>query len=89
MQLKDYYWFFESALSKKFCYEVIKYGNMQQNFTARVGERPPPLNKKELKNLHKTRDSNIAWLSVAGIYRQITPFVHAANKFANWNFKID
>ena len=89
MQLNNYYWFFESALSKKFCDEVIRYGKMQQNVIGRVGEGPPPVNKKELKALKKTRDSSVAWLNETWIYRQITPFVHEANKLANWNFQID
>ena len=47
------------------------------------------LNKKDLKNLKKHRDSNIVWLNDKWIYDQITPFFHIANKNAGWNFDIN
>tara|TARA_R100001594_G_scaffold141686_1_gene187920 strand:- start:429 stop:1100 length:672 start_codon:yes stop_codon:yes gene_type:complete len=47
------------------------------------------LNKKDLKNLKKQRDSNIVWLNDKWIYDQIIPFFHLANKNAGWNFDIN
>jgi PKHD-type hydroxylase len=35
------------------------------------------------------RDSNVSWLDDAWLYQIIWPFVHAANKEANWNFDWD
>ena len=44
-----------------------------------------PLNKDEIKNLQKKRDSNIVWMNDRWIYKEIQPYVHMANKNAGWN----
>ena len=38
MNLKNTYWYFQSALSPKFCDELIEYGNMQKEQTAITGK---------------------------------------------------
>ena len=45
------------------------------------------LNKKEVQDLKKKRDSDIVWLNERWIYNAIHPYIHAANKDANWNFQ--
>ena len=50
-------------------------------------KKPPT--KKELKDLRKTRNSNVTWLDDRWIYDAVQPFVHAANKNADWNFQWD
>ena len=47
------------------------------------------LNKKDIDDLKQKRDSNIAWLTEDWIYKEILPYVHSANKNANWNFDWD
>ena len=47
------------------------------------------LNKDQIKDLKKKRDSNIVWLAETWIYREIHPFIHQANRNANWNFNWD
>ena len=47
-------------------------------------KKPPT--KKELKDLRKTRNSNVTWLDDRWIYDAVQPFVHAANKNADWNY---
>ena len=48
-----------------------------------------PLNKKEIKNLKKKRDSNIAWMNERWIYKEIHPYINEANKRAGWKFDWD
>lgn len=95
MNLQNYYYYFQSALTPRFCDELIKYGIAQQEQTAFTGGQTEKLkNNKELsdedlKDLKKKRDSNIVWLSERWIYKEIQPFIHQANKLANWNFDWD
>ena len=97
MNLNNYFWFFKSVLTSKFCNEVVKYGKQQLEQTALTGSinsenrdfNKNPMTKKELKILKKTRNSNISWLKDRWIYKEIIPYVHKANINANWNFQID
>ena len=50
MNLQNYYWFFKSALTPRFCDELIKYGNQQQEQIALTGgqtRKLEELNKKK------------------------------------------
>ena len=37
MNLSNYYWYFERALTPKFCDDVIKYANSHKEVMARTG----------------------------------------------------
>ena len=98
MNLFNHYWYFSKALSSKFCDDLIKHGEDCKDrevmgITGHFGmKRDPlinPLNKKELKNLKKVRDSNIIFMNDRWIYKEIHPFIHMANKNARWNFDWD
>lgn len=95
MILKDYYWFFEKALSKKFCDDVIKYATKKQDQLALTGQQTEKLHKKniltkkDIKDLKKKRDSNVVWLNDSWIYKEICPYIHLANKNSGWNFEWD
>lgn len=95
MNLSNYYYYFKEVLSPKFCDELVAYGRQQQEQLALTGNMnrkdlsKNPLSKKELKNLKKQRDSNVAWLSEEWIYKEIRPYIHFANKEAGWNFNWD
>ena len=50
MNLQNYYWYFKSALTPRFCDELIKYGNQQQEQIALTGgqtRKLEELNKKK------------------------------------------
>ena len=47
------------------------------------------MNKKEIKDLKKKRDSSIVWMPDRWIYREVQPYVNQANKKAGWNFNWD
>ena len=96
MNLFNYYYYFKSALTPKFCDDVIKHGLSSQENLAITGGiernrdfKKNPLNKIELTDLKKKRNSNIVWLDDAWIYKEIQPFIHQANRLAGWNFDWD
>jgi PKHD-type hydroxylase len=90
MNLSNYYWYFKSALTPKFCDEVIKYGLSQTDQLARTGGYgDKKLSKDQVRDMKRKRNSDITWLNDAWIYKEIQPFVHQANKNAGWNFNWD
>ena len=96
MQLSNYYYYFQSAVPKKICNEIIQYGLNHKDKMAITGDfgenrnlKKQPLNKKELKNLKTKRNSNVVWLNDKWIYKEIHPFIRIANQSAGWNFQWD
>ena len=96
MNLEYYYWWFKSAIPPRICDDIVKYGLRHQDDVAVTGAlgrdrdlKKQPLNKKEIKNLKKKRDSNIVWMNDRWIYKEIQPYVKEANRRANWNFNWD
>ena len=84
MNLKNYYWYFEKALSTEFCDKVIKLGKSLQRKKALTGTA-----NKYTKEVQKIRKSNVAWLNEQWIYKEIQPFIQTANINAGWNFQWD
>ena len=73
MNLKNIYYRFDSALTEKFCDDVVKYGESLEKIVAVTGAqgvnrnlKKNPLSKKEIK-----------------------PFIEEANKKAGWNYDWD
>ena len=91
MNLKNYYWYFQSAIPKHICDDIVKYSYQLQDQIGVTGLRTheKELNKKELKDLKKKRDSNIVWMDGRWIYKEIQPYVNLPNKLAGWNFEWD
>ena len=91
MNLTNYYWFFQSAVSARICDEIVKYSKSIQDGMATTGGYgdPKKLNRQQVKDLKKKRDSDIVWLNERWIYKEIQPYVHQANANAGWNFQWD
>ena len=90
MILSNYYWHFRSALTPRFCDEVIQYALAQKEQIARTGDyQNKKLSENEVKNLQRKRKSDLVWFSENWIYKELHPFVHEANKKAGWNFEWD
>ena len=88
MNISNYYWYFKSALTPKFCDDVIAYANQQKESMARTGGfDKKELSKEDVKNIQRKRKSDLVWLNDNWIYREIHPYVHEANKNAGWNFE--
>ena len=90
MNLFNHYWYFKSALTPKFCDDVIKHGlNNTEAVAITGGHANKKLTKDQLKDIKKKRNSDIVWLDDAWIYKEIHPYIHQANKLAGWNFQWD
>ena len=88
MNLSNYFWYFSGALTPRFCDEVIKYALSKEEVMARTGGyEDKKLNKDEVKDLYKKRRSDLVWLNDTWIYKELHPYVHKANKNAEWNFQ--
>ena len=89
MNLTNYYWYFESVIPVRICDEIVKYGKQLQDGLATTGGYGDvkKLNQKQIKDLKKKRDSNIVWMNDRWIYKEIQPYVHAANRNAGWNYE--
>ena len=90
MNLQYYYWYFQSVIPPKICDDIIEYGKSQQEQIALTGDyKPDSVSKDDIKDVSKKRKSNIVWMDDPWIYKEIHPFVHAANQNAGWNFQWD
>jgi len=95
MNLINYYYYFQSALSPKLCDEILSYGLKHDTQMAVTGgvsrnvETGKKLTKKDISNVQKKRKSDITWLNDRWIYKEIHPFIHEANAKAGWNFQWD
>jgi len=90
MNLSNYYWYFKSALTPRFCDEVIKYGLNKTETLARTGNfGDKKLTKDQVKDMKRKRNSNVTWLNDQWIYKEIHPYIHKANTSAGWNFEWD
>ncbi len=96
MNISNYYWYFKSAIPPRICDEIIQYGLQHKDDMAITGGlgrardiKTQPLNKKEIKDLKKKRNSNVVWMNDRWIYKEIQPYVHEANRSAGWNFDWD
>ena len=90
MNLKWYYWYFKSAIPEKICDDIVRYGKEQDKEIATTGSNNKnELTKVQLKNIQKKRKSDVVWMSDRWIYNEIQPYIHQANRNAEWNFDWD
>ena len=92
MNLTNYYYYFQSALSPKLCDEIISYGKQHQAEMAVTGgysRQNGKMSKKDINNMQKKRKSDIVWMADRWLYKEIHPYIHEANRNAGWNFEWD
>jgi len=91
MNLSNYFWYFKSAVPVRICDEIVRYGKQLQDQMAVTGGfgNSKKLNKQQIKNLKKKRDSDIVWMNDRWIYKEVQPYVHQANLNAGWNYQWD
>ena len=54
------YWYFKSALTPKFCDDVIKYGLSKSEEMAKTGNtNKDKLSKEEIRDIRRIRNSNL------------------------------
>jgi len=99
MLLENYYYYFQSALSPKFCDEILDYGKRHTLSNALTHVDDPSggdfktdltqMTDDEKNHVLSKRKSNIAWLDDAWIYKEIQPYIREPNAMAGWNFDWD
>ena len=98
MNLSNYYYYFQSALTPRVCDEIIEYGKRHKPEIAVTGgaekneintKKDGTFKKSALKKLHVKRKSDIVWMNDTWIYKEIHPYIKEANIKAGWNFDWD
>ena len=90
MELEYYCWIFKSVLTPRFCNDLIQVAKTKKEEIAWTGaHKPHQSDKKALKDLRKTRDSNIVWMDGGWIYKELHHYINKANEDADWNFQWD
>tara|TARA_R100001443_G_scaffold62017_1_gene72030 strand:- start:2619 stop:3248 length:630 start_codon:yes stop_codon:yes gene_type:complete len=90
MNLNNYYWYFTSVIPPRICDDIIKHGLSKADTMARIGGYDnKKLTKNEIKDMKRKRDSDLVWLNDTWIYKELHPYIHAANKNSGWNFEWD
>jgi len=85
MYNKIKYWFFSKVIPERIC-DDIKRQALQNKFeTALTGNVTKE--KTDIKELNKTRDSDIVWLTHNWIYKELEPIIQTANRNAGWNYE--
>ena len=90
MNIFNHYWWFKSAVPPKVCDDIIRYA-LQKKETRGLtaGYDDKKLTRKDVKNLQKKRKSDLVWLNDDWIYKEVIPYIKAANKMAGWNYEWD
>jgi PKHD-type hydroxylase len=91
MNLLNYYWYFQKAIPDNICDDIVKYGLQIKEQMAVTGGygNPKQLNRQQVKDLKKKRDSNIVWIAENWIYKELHPYIRQASANAGWNFQWD
>jgi len=90
MNLNNYYWYFTAAVPPKVCDDIIKYALSKKESLATIGGYDnKKLSKTDIKNMKRKRNSDLVWLDEPWIYKELHPYIHQANKNADWNFEWD
>lgn len=86
MILKDYYWYFKSAIDPDICDKIVEIGKSHTPEQGLINTNSPENNIQEIL---KKRNSNVSWLEDQWIYGLLQSYVTTANKSAGWNFQWD
>ena len=95
MNLKNYYYYFQSALPPRLVDDILAYGKQHQAEMAVTGgvtnkvNSGQKLSQKDIKNIQKKRNSDIVWMNDRWIYKEVQPYLNQANEAAGWNFQWD
>ena len=98
MNLSNYYYYFQSALTPRMCDDIIEYGKKHKPEIAVTGgaeknesnvKKDGNFKKSALKKLHVKRKSDIVWINDTWLYKEIHPYIREANAKAGWNFDWD
>ena len=86
MNLDNYYWYFESALSDKQCDDIIEYvKSTSEKKRAKIGLGTYA--KEKYQDIVNQRNSEVCWIGEPWLYEILNPFIHTANESSGWNFQ--
>lgn len=86
MNLKNYYWYFDSVLSDKQCDDIIEYvKSTSEKKRAKIGLGTYA--KEKYQDIVNQRNSDVCWIGEPWLYEILNPFIHTANESAGWNFQ--
>jgi PKHD-type hydroxylase len=91
MYLENYYYYFTKAFNNEFCdsiQKIVKDKTFEKGVVSK-GKNEIKDSPFEFKTNLTLRDSDICWINDQWIYDCIQPFLHEANKMANWNYQVD
>ena len=90
MNLRNYYWWFDSVIPSQVCDDIIKYGTSKESKLAITGDFNDieKLTEKDENKLKKHRNSSVSFLTEPWIFKEIYPYVTVANQNAGWNFEL-
>ena len=77
MLLKYKYWYFTKAIPPEKCQDIIQLASKKTPWAATT---------KDIESA-KDRQSTVSWIANPKIYDLLNPFIHKANKNADWNFQ--
>jgi PKHD-type hydroxylase len=90
MLFKNYYWYFEKALSKLTCEKIIKHGKAKQlkmGTISHIGANNK-ITKKEKEFVQQHRKSKVCFMNDPWLYDIFAPYINTANKNAGWNYNL-
>ena len=88
MYLNSHYYIYRQVITPKECEEIISLGLSKNIQTATIMGNKKPDNKQKIKELKKTRNSEVSWLNEPWLYNIFIPLIDNANSRAQWNFDI-
>jgi len=86
MNLNYKYWYFSKVIPERICDQIIATGTQSNIVAGITGFENTDINSSKYKEI---RDSDIAWLNLNWIYKELYPIIEHANKAAGWNFDWD
>ncbi len=92
MILKNYYYYHVNAIPHSLCDDIIKEGKrigVTSGLIGGVVDDKTLKRTKDDKELHKKRKSLVSFFSEPWVYKELHPFIHAANNDAGWRFQWD
>jgi PKHD-type hydroxylase len=88
MNLDNYYWYFESALSDKQCDDILEYiKTTSKKERAKIGIGTYA--EEDYQDIVNQRNSDVSWLAQPWFYQILNPYIRTANTNAGWNFEWD
>jgi PKHD-type hydroxylase len=95
MNLSNYYYYFQSALTPRMCDEIIEYGKKHKPEIAVTGgaeknesnvKKDGNFKKSALKKLHVKRKSDIVWMNDTWLYKESCQFTrYGVGQYYGWH----